>query len=128
MASDGVSIAADVIICRGRNKLVRLKDGSIFGCAGDNRHREVVAAWLNDEAKQPKVNDNFAALQLMPSGEIRYYGDDLNWTVIDAPAAVGSGSQFALGALDAGADTAQAIEIAARRDPWTGGQITVLKL
>ena len=39
--------------------------------------------------------------------------------------AVGSGSNFAMGALWAGASVQEALEIAAANDPYTGGQLFV---
>ncbi len=45
--------------------------------------------------------------------------------VLDRYVAVGSGADVALGALDAGATIAQALEIAAARDPSTSGPFNV---
>lgn len=42
--------------------------------------------------------------------------------------AYGSGQQFALGAMAMGATARQAVEIAARYDIYTGGEITVMEL
>lgn len=42
--------------------------------------------------------------------------------------AVGSGQCFALAAMDAGATAAEAVRIAARRDPGTGGRVRVYLL
>lgn len=42
--------------------------------------------------------------------------------------AIGSGSEFAWGAMDCGASAYQAIEIAAKRDAGTGGKIRVYQV
>lgn len=41
------------------------------------------------------------------------------------PYAIGSGQEYALGAMDAGADVETAVKIAAKRDVYTGGAIKV---
>jgi ATP-dependent protease HslVU (ClpYQ) peptidase subunit len=47
---------------------------------------------------------------------------------IDPPFAIGSGMDFALGAMDAGKSPAEAVEIACRRDPHSGGEVTSLSI
>jgi ATP-dependent protease HslVU (ClpYQ) peptidase subunit len=47
---------------------------------------------------------------------------------MNVPAAIGSGSLLALGAMEAGVSPEQAVGIAAKRDIGTGGKITVLHL
>lgn len=46
----------------------------------------------------------------------------------DHPYTLGSGGTYALGAMGAGADARAAVEIAARYDTGTGGDVTVLSL
>jgi ATP-dependent HslUV protease subunit HslV len=126
MAADGASSAYEVIHCTKRKKLSRLSDGSIIGTSGGHVDREAFREWLENGGKAPKVVD-FSALRLMPDGRILYYGDTLEGCEVDTPAAVGSGSQFAIGAMEAGLSAKRAVEIASKRDPWTGGQITMMR-
>jgi ATP-dependent protease HslVU (ClpYQ) peptidase subunit len=52
-----------------------------------------------------------------------------SWMKIDEPFfAIGSGSTTALGAMHAGATTAQAIKAATKVDPFTGMGVKTLKL
>lgn len=44
------------------------------------------------------------------------------------PAAIGSGSEYAIGAMLAGKTPAEAVEIASKRDLTTAGTITALHL
>ena len=57
----------------------------------------------------------------------QYENDNVAWlTKVSAPIAVGSGAEFAMGAMAQGATAAQAVEIAARFDVNTGGGVQVL--
>lgn len=47
---------------------------------------------------------------------------------LDSPRAIGSGSYFALTAMDMGADAIKAVEMAALRDSATGGKIRTYKI
>lgn len=127
IAGDGAWHACDNIVSHNARKVVRLDDGSLFGSSGDYQHRQKVIEWLNSGGKPPSVRD-FAGLRLMPNGQIIYYGDGLEGLPIDAPAAVGSGDRFALGAMDAGANAKDAVRCAIKRDPFSAGEITVLHL
>lgn len=133
IATDGRTIAADglvvsgndVVVAFGRTKLVRLADGSILGFAGTAVEQEVFAAWLNDGGKRPKLGA-FEALRLMNDGSLLRYAQVLDPLPAEFPAAVGSGSDLALGAMLAGVSPQQAVEIAASRDIATGGTIAVM--
>jgi 20S proteasome alpha/beta subunit len=49
------------------------------------------------------------------------FDDPSAWLVVDQPYyAIGSGSPFALGALAQGASAKEAVEAAAKSDPFTG--------
>jgi hypothetical protein len=136
VATDGKAMAADGmsgtetgrVLTLQRNKLTRLPDGSIFGAAGRNSDRQKVVTWLQEGEgdKLPRLSDEFAGLRLMPGGEVLYYDPDLLPTTIDAPAAIGSGGELAVGAMLAGAKPSRAVEIAILRDNLSGGQIVSL--
>jgi ATP-dependent protease HslVU (ClpYQ) peptidase subunit len=127
MAGDGQSEASGSVLTMKQQKVCRLKDGSLFGSSGKAADRIAVTRWLNDEGPKPKPK-MLAALRLMPDGSLLYMQEALEPTPVDVPCAVGSGMDFALGAMDAGVASTAAVEIAAKRDPGTGGQITTLFL
>jgi len=44
-------------------------------------------------------------------------------TILDVPYAIGSGMDFAIGAMDMGASAKEAVQVASKRDIYTGGKI-----
>lgn len=128
MAGDGQAEACHTIISHERVKVRRLSDGSLFGMAGAGGNADPLAEWLIDGGKKPKMIGSLSALRLFPDGRIFYLSESLDPTEITTPAAVGSGMDFAIGAMEAGAGIMDAVLIACRRDPGSGGKITVLFL
>lgn len=128
MAGDGQAEACHTIITHSRQKVRRLSDGSLFGMAGKGGNADPLAEWLIEGGRKPKMIGTLSALRLLPDGRLFYLSESLDPTEITAPSAVGSGMDFAIGALEAGANLKTAIEIACRRDPGSGGKITVLSL
>lgn len=128
MAGDGQAECQGTIVATPRAKVIRLADGSLFGSSGRSLDGERVARWLDEGGEKPKVDKHWTALRLHPNGELDYLTNEIEPVAIDLPAATGSGMDFALGAMEAGADPAQAVAIAARRDTATGGIIVHLML
>lgn len=142
VAWDGRSIAADRRmvgegIASTTGKLFKLKNGCILSGAGYLDQVLEVAAWINGgckEDKKPKfpedLNEGSSLLLVDPKGRAYY----LTWPYLrrlqinEKFAAIGSGSHFAMGAMAAGADARQAVAIAARFDPNTGGGVNVLRV
>jgi ATP-dependent protease HslVU (ClpYQ) peptidase subunit len=126
MASDGQGDVADTIVVRTRCKIERLADGSLLGFAGNGHDGALLAAFLSDETAKPPKLDECAALRLFPDGSLHYISEPGRHIAVDPPCAIGSGMQFALGAMEAGSSPKEAVEIACRRDPFSGGKIAVL--
>lgn len=123
-------------------KIKRLSSGALLGQAGDNDCRAMEA--LLDKIKDPRklpsklelatTKDEFLGLLALPGSggvwivssepvnEVGWPVDTKNdvgiWlaTTIGGYAAVGSGADFALAAMDAGASAKLAVEIACRRN------------
>jgi hypothetical protein len=123
-------------------KIQRLASGALLGMAGDNDGRAIVA--LLDKVKDPKKLPTRAQIAetktacsaliafikggvwVISSGRVDEAGwpdkeDDEDLGVWPAGSmggycAIGSGSDVALGAMDAGADAKRAVEIACRRN------------
>jgi hypothetical protein len=136
IATDGKSMAADGRGCihdtiagdRGQ-KIYRLKDNSLFSLSGATYAADLFVEWLDEGADPSKFPENmgeYGAIHLLTDGEAHYYNQDSKraWRLVDCPFAVGSGREFAMGAMMAGASPAQAVRIAATRDPFTGGIVT----
>lgn len=127
MAGDGQSEACHTIISQSKKKVIRLPDGSLCGCAGGGVDAQMFVKWLGDGGPKPKLKD-ICALRLMPDGSLLYYNERCEPSPVDAPCAVGSGMDFAIGAMLHGATPAEAVAIAVQRDPGTGGKVTALSL
>ena len=107
-------------------KIVRRR-GCLFGFCGDvARVPETIAAFLSGK---PVRDTGVELLVLRPDGAIWHVDGCGRGSPIESPwCAIGSGSQFALGALDAGSTPKQALQIAHGRDAKTGSRINSLKL
>lgn len=129
MAADGRGECYDLVVASALTKLVRLKDGSVLGLSGRVSVRPRLAAWIEGSGEFPKDSGDWTALHLT-AGELRHYASRSGeaFDPIDVPAATGSGGELALGAMLHGASPLEAVAVAARRDPFTGGTITSLTL
>lgn len=135
IATDGKSMAGDSLITAGKErvgfkvKVVRLKDGRIVGCSGCSQQVSQFVRWLDNpgDDKPAFEGDEFAALILNPCGRVDYLTKLMEPIAYMAPMAIGSGGDFALGAMLAGKSPADAVAIAMIRDTATGGDITVLE-
>ncbi len=131
MAGDGLATANRTICARQMVKVHRLSDGSLYGACGDDGDGQRHQAWVEGGCVgQPpeKMESGFGFLVLRPNGELFEGSENGILCPIDAPFAIGSGFDVAVGAMDMGADAERAIEITSQRDVWTGGKITVLHL
>lgn len=130
MAGDGQREACRTILSTEAVKVQRLEDGRIVGTCGDTALAAKLVDWLNGQGDKPegKAEDDFAALVLRADGVIEYISGHCIPTIVPPPVAVGSGMDFAIGAMEAGKTPFDAVLIAARRDPGTGGKVTVLYL
>lgn len=102
----------------------------ILGAAGDFAASMRFLEWYKagSKGRKPKVSKDFRLLKLTKEG-LHLIDHDLVWVKIDAPLyAIGSGAQFAVGAMEMGATPTKAIEIAMKHDSYTGGSITTLEL
>jgi ATP-dependent protease HslVU (ClpYQ) peptidase subunit len=125
MAGDGLAARNTLITTLDATKVAMLDDGRIVGTAGEKPCCRRFLAWLQDGGARPKLKD-LAALVLHPDGRLVYHTDsDPEGTVTGIPNAIGSGCEIAIGAMLAGLSPERAVEIAADRDVYTGGTITV---
>lgn len=137
IATDGKSIAADglehvngTVIHRASRKLHRLSDGSILGACGNMADGVAVAKWLSGFwpqpaplNRQPEVENDFGGIILTREGQVFWISSTLIPTPAEAPIAIGSGMDIAIGAMLAGVEPLEAVQIASERDVHTGGAI-----
>lgn len=129
MAGDGARFMNDIQRSSTVEKVVRLPDGSLLGCSGDSPDCEAFRQWVVGGQVGPRPSaKSLSALHLQPDGTLLYYSVRGLGVTAEAPAAVGSGNELALGAMLAGVSPKRAVEIAAERDPFTAGRILSLRL
>lgn len=76
----------------------------------------------------PQLNDCHV-LVMSPKGKIALYVNSCTPIELDEKFySVGSGSDYAMGAMEAGADAKTAVKIASKRDPATGASLRILSL
>ena len=134
IAWDGQTLAADrqcSYHCMPKTKIFRLSDGSLIGFSGNAATGLEVRDWLNGGGEKPIFDseNNTDYLRIIQDGSItKCYNLRAPLPVLLPYFAIGSGSDYALGALAAGATSEQAVEIATRFDENTGGGIDTLRL
>jgi hypothetical protein len=107
-------------------KLRNWKDGPI-GAAGDWGHILKFFEALETNGEVDSEWD-IEVLQLQSSGLYIYEASLKPYPIKDKFYAIGSGAAYALAAMALGKSPREAVEIAARFDPGTGGEIDVIKL
>lgn len=112
---------------------VRPVGQGLIGAAGT--WSDVLKFWdFLDKKKSAKdavgLHDNseLEAIELHPDGIFLYEPNGARYHIKDGFYAVGSGGPYAMGAMAMGASPEEAVAIAARFDPNTGGEVEVLKL
>lgn len=128
-------MGSDLFVSNGSRvmKMWRCKEG-VFGAAGDERAIQRFKEWTTEGGERPPQikddaddGDSFEALQLK-DGKLFVWG----WAIAPEESvrlfhAVGSGGQYALGALLQGASIEEALEIAAEFDGNTKPPFRILK-
>ncbi|ULG01348.1 hypothetical protein phiA019_0001 [Aeromonas phage phiA019] len=118
----------------------------LMGGAGRARSISTFAQWLQKHTDYTIVNqevgdlvdlippvlqddEEFTALVLTPDKQVLMYDGNVALNLgQDVPASIGSGSVFALAAMDAGSSAEDAVKIAMKRDVYSGGEITIVQL
>lgn len=135
IAWDGKTLAADTLATSNglrdnrTIKIWRHKDALIGACGSQalcERFRGWVIAGMDGESPFEGA-DNGNGL-VVTRQHVLCFGDNGCWSVAEPFYTLGSGYQLALGALAMGATAKEAVEVAARYDTITGGDITVLTL
>lgn len=118
-------------------KLWKLSDGSLIGCAGSWYDIKALVAAVEESiknksgkrAKLPSGKFKADVILVAPSGRVYvYYKGWSNDKYLSDFYAVGSGSTLAMAAMDAGASAVEAVKIAIKRDICCGGKIQKLEL
>lgn len=109
---------------------VAKRKGHLFGCAGMNMPplESVIKCYFTKDRKSLKQYE-FVCLVITPSGAIHQFDNTGRCDDIQGPFfAIGSGREFALGAMECGATSEQAVQAAIKWCPTVGGKVIVRKL
>lgn len=127
IAWDGKTLAADrrmagyMTTCK-----IFPVDGGYLAGAGAMDQLVEVAAYLQAVADKPDLPESQESEFIVVRGSEAFW---LTWPhlrevrIRESFAALGSGSEFALGALAMGANAKTAVQVAAKFDPYTGGGV-----
>lgn len=120
--TDGAMVVRDNL-----KKVHRLKDGRLFAAAGSSEAGTRLLIATQNGQSLPKLED-MTAIMIDRDGRIWLFEGNM-WVQHRAPYyAIGSGNVCAMCAMDAGADAITAAKIGARRDPFSGGKVSWVKL
>lgn len=111
-------------------KIFRLKNGGIIGTSGSSSAGWQLIACLEDYAGgTPPLNRVKCNALFLFKKKVWYY-EPYHWYDItkDGHYAIGTGRDFAIAAMDAGASAEEAVQIAANRDIYTGGRVQTLEI
>jgi hypothetical protein len=140
IAWDGRYVAADSLKCYGSSRAMapvqklRVRDGIVFACTGSGALFEPMIQWYlagKDPEKVPPCGDDHKGTTLIvftSEGACFYKLDMPHPEELSAPDAWGAGADFAIGAMEVGADAKTAVEAALRRETYTGGPVQVIDL
>lgn len=139
---DGESISSDSQATKGNfqklnigSKISRLKNGNVVGFCGSALLLKEAFRWLDtDRSTRPAslFNDDeeshWEVIEIDRNKNITHHYSGGSIVFPNQNFAIGSGSSYALGAMAAGANGIEAIEIASKLDAGSGGDIYTMKL
>lgn len=145
LAADGRMSLGDMIIKEDTVKVFWVNN-HLVGVCGRARAISTFVTWLQKMTDYHIVNqevgalvdlvpptleddDGWTALVVTPNKQVLMYeGNTPIEMGVDVPMSIGSGSVFALAAMDAGANAEEAVKVAMKRDVFSGGTVTVVQL
>lgn len=135
IVAHGRSMAADCQLTSANGthygtKLFKV-NGSIIGICGNFEQALKFIEWRRNPDTIPTFKNDYSveALELSPSQGLFYWGTEFVAVPIEEPFyAIGSGSNFAIGAMAKGADAREALKVAAQWDAYTGSVHKVMTL
>jgi ATP-dependent protease HslVU (ClpYQ) peptidase subunit len=105
-------------------KLFDDKEDNHYGCIGEVQDLIAFRKWKRGCSEKPKVSEDFCALMVDKNNNLWIYEDKLIPRKMECEYyAIGSGYEFALGAMANGASAYEALEAAIKHDCYSGGEI-----
>lgn len=114
-------------------KIKRLRDGGLYGAAGDSLEINEFSEWMqrNRRGEKPVFDSgkDFISLWLKPDESLHMCGHKLNFMpLVDQFFAVGAAAIFCFGALHAGASAEKSVQLAIDHHYGVGGAVQVERL
>lgn len=109
------------------NKIVRI-GRSVLAGTGDMDDLQRFFSWRRGEGDQPVLEGDTDIVEVCSDGIFLWGKKLVRLPIEEDTYAIGSGCQYAMGALAMGATPTQAIKITAGFDPSTNKQVRVVKL
>jgi len=134
VSCDGLGLSEELeVLSDDENKITVLttSEGLEFLCgfAGKISNVDKLIKWIESTSRNednvPDTEDEFICMCMM-SKPFTYHSSDFKY--IEYPYAIGNGSHLAMGAMFNGAKSDDAIRIASKIDPYTGGYIRTYDL
>jgi len=132
MAADTRAYSGGVTPVGEKAKIRKLADGTLIGVSSTvpGGGETVIDWWERGHPKGETLPSSFTMLAVDPKGRVFYVTDG---THVSGPLAapffaIGSGSDYALGAMAVGSTAREALKVAIELDVWTGGRVMWLTL
>ena len=137
MAADSQATVCDRRVQQPVTKIFQT-NGYTIGIAGRYSEALVFIEALEDALERVKLQestyipieqgvieemDNFHALMITPEGGILEYEGSRFTIPVEAPIAIGTGSDYALAAMECGKNAIEAVEVAIKFDVYSGGEV-----
>lgn len=130
IAWDGKTLAGDtqtnhepIIIPGKTRKIFKLRDGRLVGISGVVSEFPSFLHYLESGESSGQLDVSALVVQ---GKQCMYYEGTRPSYLKRPPAAIGTGTGYALAAMMAGADAKKAVQIACKLDPSSGGQVMTL--
>lgn len=129
LAGDTQVMSGDMRLPERVRKVRRLRDGRLFGWSGKVASAQRVAQALNKGETLPKLPvSDFKGILVDTDGHVFTIEEGELLPVNSDYTAIGSGREYAYGALAMGASAAKAVSVASSLDSGTGGRIDTVML
>lgn len=134
MAADTRAYSGNSHPVGNKMKIHRLKDGSLLGISsGQVGIPEEFKAWIERGASREDYGPpdlDLEAILVKPDGQVFLYNDSYYSAgpLLGRTFTIGSGKKYAHGAIIAGCNAVQAVEVAIVCDPFCGGPVSSIPL
>lgn len=133
IATDGKTIACDSqqdtgFINQVKSKKIFKIPNGWAGAAGEAGPSLAALNWIRNGGDKPDLSSGDFSLVILRDSGVFTLENDLIEIPVGIPFAAGSGAPYAMGAMLSGKTAPQAVRLAIKLDPFSGGQIVTKKL